>query len=252
MRRMVNSDLRQELDPFLDAFSRYRREHGGRIGDPTVYPGLPESGLRFDRGTWQLRVLDLQLIARTIGDRAGLEILDVGAWNGWLSHRLAARGNALTAVDVFTDPFDGLGAVRHYPVKFRAIQCDQERLDRLDGPYDLIVAQRCMGYMVDIRRSIDQLRSLLAPQGSIVFTGLNIFRDPSRIREHFRRSAERFQQRYDRPFFFKPVKGYLDANDEATLRSCGVSLHPYPALWHKNLLARWMPRRPLYLYGTIG
>ncbi len=255
VRTAVNADLSRTLDPFLKAFRAYRNVAGERLLEPGMYNRLPESGMDHDPGLWQLRKIDLEIITQLSrvspvgGDRRPLHILDVGAWNGWLSHRLAALGHDVTSTDVFTDAHDGLGAVQHYPAKFSAVQADQERLYLFDGPYDLIVAQRCMGYMVDVQRSLEQMKGLLAPGGTIILTGLNIFRNPSSIRKHFAQSALRFTEQYGLPFFFKNVKGYLDIDDQRTLEHCGVQLLPYPQLKWKNFISGPFKRKPLYYYG---
>ena len=251
VRRLISPEFARMLDPFLQAFAQYRHEREERMPEPALFPRLPEAGIDLDPGLWRLRVLDLQLVQGHIGARQGLRVLDVGAWNGWLSHRLAAAGHLVTAVDVFTDPLDGLGAVVHYPANFRAIQCDQERLHLLDGPYDLIVAQRCMGYMVDIAKSIEQIRGLLAPGGSAILTGLNIFRRTGPIRAHFAQSATRFQEQFGIPYFFKPVKGYLDLDDQYQLVTCGVELVDQPGSGMTNLLSRPFPWKPVYRYGSF-
>ena len=255
VRRCINPDLSRTLDPFLKAFRTYRGVAGERLLEPGMYHRLPESGMDHDPGLWQLRTYDLELLARFVGNTPDgiqnrqLRILDVGAWNGWLSHRLAALGHRVTATDVFTDAHDGLGAVQHYPAKFSAVQADQERLHLFDGPFDLIVAQRCMGYMVDIRRSMDQMKGLVAPGGTLILTGLSIFRDPRSIRKHLAQSALRFTEQYGLPFFFKDIKGYLDLDDQRTLEQCGVQLLPYPQLKWKNFISVPFKRKPLYCYG---
>ena len=288
VRQCINADLSRTLDPFLKAFRTYRGVAGERLLEPGMYNRLPESGMDIDPGLWQLRKYDLEVLVNLLSpvchpeealrrrispqparhflkdpssktrqddrveDKSAsfpLRILDIGAWNGWLSHRLAALGHTVTATDVFTDAHDGLGAVQHYPAKFIAVQADQERLHLFDGPYDLIIAQRCMGYMVHIARSMDQMKGLLAPGGTLMLTGLNIFRDPRSIRKHFAQSALRFTEQYGLPFFFKNVKGYLDLDDQRTLEQCGVQLLPYPQLKWKNFISGPFKRKPVYYYG---
>ena len=41
-----------------------------------------------------------------------IRVLDVGAGNSWLSHRLASFGHQVVAVDRLDDELDGLGAWR--------------------------------------------------------------------------------------------------------------------------------------------
>ncbi|MEO8067940.1 MAG: class I SAM-dependent methyltransferase [Flavobacteriales bacterium] len=255
VRRCVNADLSRTLGPFLKAFRDHRTVTGERLMEPGMYNRLPESGMDHDPGLWQLRQYDLELLREphalvndSLKDRP-LRVLDVGAWNGWLSHRLAAMGHRVTATDVFTDAHDGLGAVQHYPAKFEAVQADQERLQLFDGPFDLIIAQRCMGFMVDITRSIGQMKSLLSPGGTLFLSGLNVYRNPRTIRSRLAQTALRFTEQHGVPYFFKPVKGYLDLQDQRTLEQSGIQQLPYPQLKWKNLISGPFKRKPLYYYG---
>ena len=268
VRQCINADLSRTLDPFLKAFRAYRGIAGERLLEPGMYNRLPESGMDHDPGLWQLRKYDLEIVGALLTEYAQqpansspsplqrgtntrrLRILDVGAWNGWLSHRLAALGHEITATDVFTDAHDGLGAVKHYPAKFTAVQADQERLHLFDGPFDMVVAQRCMGFMVDITRSIGQMKSLLAPGGTLFLTGLNVYRDPRSIRSRLAQTALRFTEQHGVPYFFKPVKGYLDLGDQRTLESMDIRVLPYPQLKRKNFISGPFKRKPLYYYGT--
>ena len=51
--------------------------------------------------------------------RRNLNILDLGAGNGWMSYRLALRGHLPVAVDLLSSELDGLAAATHYHKKFR-------------------------------------------------------------------------------------------------------------------------------------
>lgn len=252
VRCCVNAELSRTLDPFLAAFQDHRAVHDERILEPALFHRLPESGADLDPGLWTLRKYDLELIARLLSDRAspgGLRILDVGAWNGWLSHRLSGMGHDVTATDVFIDAQDGLGAVRHYPHKFLAVQADQERLHLFEGPFDLVVAQRCAGYFVDLRRSIQQLQALVAPGGVLLFTGVNVYRDPRAIRKQLAQDSQHFAERYHLPYFFKPVKGFVDEDDARLMEQHGIELRSYPQLRWRNRISRPLARKPQYLYG---
>ncbi|QQR87443.1 MAG: methyltransferase domain-containing protein [Flavobacteriales bacterium] len=252
VRRCVNAELSRTLDPFLDAFQDHRAVRDERILEPALFPRLPEAGVEHDPALWKLRMYDLDLIKRLLSDRApsgGLRILDVGAWNGWLSHRLSAMGHHVTATDVFIDAHDGLGAVRHYPHKFLAVQADQERLHLFEGPFDLVVAQRCAGYFVDLARSIQQLQALVAPGGVLLFTGVNVYHDPRTIRKQLAQEARHFAERYHLPYFFKPVKGFVDEDDAHLMERHGIELRSYPQLRLKNWLSRPLARKPQYQYG---
>lgn len=246
---VIDDVLRARLEPFLDAFSDFRARHRTGYLDPKIYADLPSSGLVHDRSIWYPRLVDLRLLDRVIGNRTKLRVLDIGAWNGWLSHQLTRRGHRVIALDYFTDPDDGLGAVRHYPLRFDAVQFDLERLDLLDERFDLVIADRCMAYFVDIPRSVEQMKTLLAPGGTLLLTGLNVYSDTSVIDAHFKGSDARFREAYGLPYLFKPVKGYLAPSDARGLALLGIEIRSYGTFRLRNMLAFLRPSAPRYLYG---
>lgn len=246
---VIDDVLRARLEPFLDAFNDFRARHRQGYLDPKIYAGLPSSGLVHDRSIWYPRLVDLRLLDRIIGNRTRLYVLDVGAWNGWLSHQLARRGHRVLALDYFTDPHDGLGAVRHYPLRFDAVQFDLERLDLLDERFDLVIADRCMAYFVDITRSVEQMKRLLAPGGTLLLTGLNVYKDTRAIAAYFKASDERFREAYGMPYLFKSVRGYLAAADVRRLTLHGIGIRSYGTFRLRNMLTFLRPSAPRYLYG---
>src|SRR6267378_6158682 len=128
---------------FTREYTTVRRAEGWGSADRAYYQALPFTDLtgRFPR-IWRIRaksyVTFITRVLEPLEARTGnpetlfppldkeprsggrheasvrLRILDLGAGNGWLSNRLAQRGHSVTAIDLSDDPFDGLGAGRHY------------------------------------------------------------------------------------------------------------------------------------------
>lgn len=249
---VLGDELRSRLEPFLDAFSTYREQRGERITDPAVYAGLPQSGIAIDRSLWKPRCFDLALVKRSIRGRERLRVLDIGAWNGWLSNTLVVDGHIVTALDYFTDPFDGIGAVRHYRNTFQAVQFDLERLDLINEHFDLVIGNRCAAYFEDLGRSIAQMKALLAPNGTLLLTGLNIHRSTKAIEAHFAAARDRFHAQHGMPYFFKPVRGFLSSSDVRSFTAHGLSIHSYPELRWKNMLRFLRPSKPGYFYAVYN
>lgn len=101
-----------------------------------------------------------------------LQIIDLGAGNGWLSYRLALEGNQAVAVDVRNDTVDGLGAARELA---RMVSCSMTcRTASFDdvpveaGQADLAIFNASLHYAANLRRALAEARRLLRSEGMIV------------------------------------------------------------------------------------
>jgi hypothetical protein len=109
---------------FLEDYARIRHAEGRGSEDPAYYRALPYADLT-GRNSWQwairartYRHFENHVLA-PFEKKTGrpLNILDLGAGNGWTSHRLTLRKHQVIALDILTDEKDGLKATKHYPVK---------------------------------------------------------------------------------------------------------------------------------------
>jgi SAM-dependent methyltransferase len=250
VRRLLAPDLAQRLVA-LEAAFRAAGRGAGRAEDYAKLPFGPLAeagpGLRLE---WRLRRYDLEVVRRLMAGRSGQRVLDVGAWNGWLSHRLAEAGHAVTAVDYFADADNGLGARRFYPTRWRAIQMDLRDLSLLDEQFDVVILNRCLAFFTDPAAYVEAARARVAAGGLLLATGLQIFDAPEAKARQVADERRRFQARHAQELFLFPTRGYLDGADEARLRTAGLRLHPYGQLWAANLKARVFRSRPRYCNGV--
>ncbi len=93
-----------------------------------------------------------------------IRVLDLGAGSGWLSHRLASLGHHVVAVDRLDDERDGLGACRHYPVAFAAVQADFDALPFAAGQFDLVVFNASLHYAEQPDRDARRGRRVCSPR----------------------------------------------------------------------------------------
>jgi SAM-dependent methyltransferase len=229
---------------------KHRTTKGERRLDPEVYEDLPfATGLR-SRLEWRLRGYDWAVVQEWIGKRPQ-RVLDIGAWNGWLSHRLALMGHEVTAVDYFADPYDGLGAKRFYRTRWQAIQMDLTDLSPLPSAFDRIILNRCLAFQGDPTAYLAQAREKLAPGGTLLLTGLAFYLDPSRKARAVADMTRDYRERHGVEMFLNPTRGYLDGEDQARLAAVGVRLTPYPQLFLANLKARLRPQHPRYYHGRM-
>jgi SAM-dependent methyltransferase len=251
---LLADDFGRELRIFLSSFQPLRAASDKRLLDPAAYEQLPF--IRSSVGDaqfqleWRLRRYDLAIVLERLSDRARRSILDIGAWNGWLSHQLAKRDHAVTAIEYFVDKYDGLGARQFYRTHWQAIQMDLADLSILDGCFDVIVVNRCLQFFTDPIAYVADLRQKLSASGMLIITGLQFFDDARHKAREVAEMLGAHRQRYGFDLFLRPSKGYLDAHDRRDLQALSVSLHGYPQLWRANLKASVIRTLPKHQYGV--
>ncbi len=244
-----------ELQQFTHRLSQMRGAEHKRLLTADLYPQLPFIEPTGEGWEWRMRRYDLQVLASRLPtltrQKKGLQVLDVGAWNGWLSYRLSLWGHGVTAVDYFHDEYDGLAAKKFYPVSWQAVQMDLTDLSLLDTCFDLVILNRCLQFAPDPVQMITQARARLAAGGLLLVTGLQIFADARQKAEQVTSYRQQNWQKYGFELFLKPTKGYLDGQDKKTLQTLGVQLRPYSQLWLANLKSYLKPTLPRHFYGLL-
>lgn len=245
---LLSPKFEETLRQVEQSLAEFRKHDERRITDPAEFKGLPFNRASGDR-EWAMRARDAVKVARQL-PAGGMRVLDIGAWNGWLSHLLAERGHSVVAIDYFADEFDGLGAVRHYEVKYEAIQMDVADLSVIDERFDLVIVNHGLAFFTDPVAHVRNALSKVRAGGKLIVLGLQFFRDATaRIRQVEQLEA-RFRERCGSDLFFRPTRGLLDWADLSAIKELGLTIHPYRYLWWRNLLSRARPRRPFFCYAT--
>jgi 2-polyprenyl-3-methyl-5-hydroxy-6-metoxy-1,4-benzoquinol methylase len=245
---LLKQSFRRRLAVFTARLEQFRAAEGKRLLDHSVYEQLPDAHALRHIFEWRLRRYDLAVVSELLRNRPAQSILDVGAWNGWLSHRLAAQGHQVTAIDYFTDRYDGLGARAFYSTSWRAIQMDLTDLSPLDERFDVVVLNRCLQYFNDPAAYVMQLCEKVLPGGWLIATGLAFYQASGVQARTLAALQERYRNDYGMELFSHPCKGYLDFVDRARLAASGLALHPYRQLLAANVKSFFLPWRPRYNY----
>lgn len=220
---IIAQEDRDRLAYFLNSFEKFRAEKKQRITDESLYPTLPFS---INDKSWQSKQQDLKIIDKICKNKTSLKILDIGAWNGWLSNCLAQKGHQVVATDIFSDEYDGLKAIKHYKSHFTALQILPEDLWRIQETFDLIIFNRNWAYFENPEKMFSLIKDKLAQNGTILFTGLTFYRNPEKIKQQMVLANEAFQEQYGIPLLFFPSKGYLDQKDFRFLKQ-KAEIYPY-------------------------
>jgi SAM-dependent methyltransferase len=210
---------------FTREYTTVRRAEGWGSGDRAYYQALPFTDLtgRFER-IWRIRAksyitfvthvlepleancTDYQSSSSTLDKepRSGgrqeaalrLRILDLGAGNGWLSNRLTERGHSVTAIDLSDDPFDGLGAARHYNATFKTLVAEFDRLPLAGQLVDLAVFNASLHYSTNYTATLSESLRVLRPHGTLVILDSPMYTDPTSGARMVQERQSRFMATY--------------------------------------------------------
>lgn len=250
--RLLTDDFQTKLFEFEERFVSVREQSGVRIKDTSLYPKLPfiQGHPKYDFPEWAGFRNDLVIIKKTLKDRQGLRILNFGSWNGWLSNRLVEMGQNVTAISYFIDEYDGLGACQHYSNRWTSVQMDIEHgLQVLMETYDVIIINRGLSYLSNPYQTLTNLKQKLNPRGKLIITGIHIWNNSTLGKKRFEQKCQAYHDKYHQDLMLRPTKGYLDQQDQRSLKKLKVQLKPYPGLTIQNNLKKILRRSISRYYG---
>jgi SAM-dependent methyltransferase len=174
--RCLTDTQASRYDRFITEYEFIRAAEGRGHIDPAYYRALPDrdlSGKLFAQ--WKIRARTFHYLERHILQPLAartdhpLRILDLGAGNGWLSHRLALLGHAPVAVDLLTNQHDGLGAATHFaPTVFPRVQASLDHLPFAAGTFDLAIFNASFHYAENFADILQEALRCLLPGGLVL------------------------------------------------------------------------------------
>jgi SAM-dependent methyltransferase len=213
---------------FIRDYETIRQAEGRGSDASAYYRALPYddlSGRRDDE--WAIRRRSFEalvqnvIIPRESQTNGPLRILDLGAGNGWLSHRLARRGHILAAIDLLVNPLDGLGAHVHYESRFTPIQAEFDHLPLAGEQAELVIYNSSLHYSVDYLATFREALRVLVRDGQIIVMDTPIYRRAESGAAMIRERHEQFKRRYGFASDSLPSENYLTFE---RLQELGVAL----------------------------
>lgn len=134
---------------------------------------------------------------------SALDILDLGAGNGWLSHRVARRGHRAVAMDLRSDEIDGLGAaaefLRKQPGLFCCVEASFDELPFADGRFDITLFNASLHYARDLARVLREAARVTRRSGVLAILDSPFYARESdgaaMVAERYTRGDARFGDR---------------------------------------------------------
>jgi SAM-dependent methyltransferase len=230
---------------------RFIREAEGRGSASTeCYLALPYRDLT-GRNTaqWAIRSQTYRFLERAIlpkiesRNARDLNILDLGAGNGWMSYRLSVRGHLPVAVDLLTSELDGLAAATHYQRKltrlFPRFQAELNRLPFADSQFDVAIFNASFHYSEDYRESLGETLRCLRPGGYVIIADTAWYRNERSGQQMVAERQEAFVHHYGFPSDGVRSLEYLTDERLADLEHhFGIRWHTYSPFYG----VRWAMR----------
>lgn len=201
--RFLTPERAPHFRRFVREYETIREREGRGSNDPAFYRALPFRDLtgRFAE-QWRIRAVTYAAFVRRVLTplqetlARPVRVLDVGAGNGWLCNRLAQLRHVPVALDLLTNPFDGLGAGRHYSEPFERVQAEFDRLPFPEGHFDLVVFNAALHYSENYETTLRESLRVLQPAGRLVVLDSPIYRNAESGQEMVRERERAFQQQF--------------------------------------------------------
>jgi SAM-dependent methyltransferase len=153
--RALSPQQQEAYDRFIKDYEFIRAAEGRSSSDAAYYLALPYKDLTGRLASqWKIRARTFDYLKRHILPRTPVRILDLGAGNGWLSHRLALQGHMPVAVDLLTNHSDGLGAATHFSTRFPRVQAALHHLPFPSKTFDLTLFNASFHYSEDYQQTL--------------------------------------------------------------------------------------------------
>jgi len=194
---------------FRSAYAEQRASEGRGAGGIEELMALPYLRSGPQAPQWAVRARSFDRLVEAIVKPLGralqrpLRVLDLGAGNGWLCHRLMLLGHRAIALDVRVDDVDGLGAARHYasrlPRLFGRVAASFDAVPLPDATFDIAVFNASLHYAVDPRAALAEAARVVAPGGRVVVLDSPVYRREAdgmaMVREKHRTASLHFGER---------------------------------------------------------
>jgi SAM-dependent methyltransferase len=175
----LTAERAAHFDQFMVEYQVVRAAEGRGSDSPDYYLALPYRDISgINQAQWDIRARTYRYLERALipnlenRHKSVMNILDLGAGNGWLSYRLALRGHSPVAVDLLINSRDGLGAAIHFGKSltslFPRVQAELDNLPFEDSQFDAAIFNASFHYSENFQKTLAEAIRCLRPGGCII------------------------------------------------------------------------------------
>ena len=167
---------------FRREYARHRASEGRTLRGEQLksLPYLAEGALARQ---WAVRARSFDTfvdrVLKAMSSAGPIAVLDLGAGNGWLSHRVAAYGHQTIALDIRDDEVDGLGAAADLQVDtapFQRVKASFDSLPFDENRFDLVVFNASLHYATDLHQVLTEAWRVTRSGGCIAVVDSPFYR----------------------------------------------------------------------------
>lgn len=257
--RAVSPEESQRFARFIREYQIVREREGRGSDTAEYYLALPFEDLT-GRNSWQWAIrkrtflhFENRILPRIAAEHPhGADILDVGAGNGWLSYRLALKGQHPVALDLADNCSDGLGAAANYFSHLAApFPCFQAQMDRLPfaaRQFDAVIFNASFHYSEEYFVTLKEVLRCLRRPGYVIIADSPLYRR----KESGEQMLSERRTEFSRTFGFASdsiaSQEFLTPNILSDLAEClhlrwHIAKPWYGAEWALRPLKAWMRRK---------
>lgn len=177
--RTLPSARLAHFSQFIQDYQKIRAAEGRGSLQADFYLNLPYLDIS-GSNSWQWKIrahtydyLSKKLLPLLCKERKKpLRVLDLGAGNGWMSHRLALQGYHPVAVDLLVNDQDGLGAATHFQKHltslFPRFQAEMSRLPFAEEQFDVVIFNASFHYAENYEAALLEALRCTRQGGSVI------------------------------------------------------------------------------------
>jgi SAM-dependent methyltransferase len=205
--RALRPGREQHFLQFIKQYETVRTREGRGSTSPNFYTALPFRDLTGNNTwEWKIRCRTFLYAVKHIFSPIeaihpqGLDVLDIGAGNCWLSYQLARQGHRPVAVDLLDNDTDGLGAARHYSAhlthRFLRVQAEMDHLPFTAAQFDIVLFNASFHYSVDYEQTVAEALRCLRRPGHLIISDSPFYRSEFSGEKMIQEKHSAFEKRH--------------------------------------------------------